>query len=138
MQMTKYNNLPQTVFDLGELPDGNYVGFLNDVNTAPQPNNSLICSFAIEISLKENGFNRAGKVRKSKSFYKRGETFLTTFLQTFEAIDSNGTIDWGYFRDNPIPVDVTLETNEEGRQYVTDVTPRYDYDEEEEYEYEDE
>lgn len=137
--MKNYNNLPKSVFDLGGLPDGNYVGFLNGVNTAPQSNNSLICSFAIEISLKENGFNMAGKVKKNKPFYKRGEIFLTTFLQMFDVIDDNGTIDWEYFRDNLIPVDVTLETNEEGRQYVTDVTPRYDYGEEEdEYDYEEE
>lgn len=140
MKKIEYNFLPKTVFDLGELPDGNYVGVLMGVNTASQSNNSLICSFSIEIPLKENGFNRSGKVKKYKPFYKNGETFLRTFLQEFEAIGDDGVIDWTYFRDNIIPVYVTLETNEEKRQYVTEVFPRYEDDDEGDgtYEYEEE
>lgn len=133
MKNNKYNNLPQTIFDLGEIPDGEYIGTIVGMRNKSQSNSSLICSFNIEISLEDNGYDVTGKVKKSKGFYEKGKTYLVSFLEPFGVIAENGTIDWDYF-GNQIPVYVTLETNDEGWQCVKDVIPQYEDYEEEVYE----
>lgn len=134
--MKIYNNLPQNIYDLGQLPDGEYIGSITGMKARSQYNTSMICSFDIEIVLEDNGFDSSGKVKKSKAFYEKGESFLTSFLHSFGAVSKDGEIDWKYFNEYEIPVFVTLETNEEGKQYVTDVMPQYEEYEDDDYEYE--